>query len=113
MYIDFAADRGDLVFFTRQYRRLMAHWQEGLPRDRLVELDYKALVADPELQTRRLIAACSLGRSDACLARHRNARRISTASIWQARQPIYRTSRERRRRSEPWLGELRELMPEA
>ncbi len=38
MYIDFAADKGDLVFFTRQYRRLMAHWREALPRDRLVEL---------------------------------------------------------------------------
>ena len=32
-----------------------------------------------------------------------------TASLWQARQPIYRTSVERWRRYEPWLGELREL----
>jgi tetratricopeptide (TPR) repeat protein len=113
MYIDFAADRGDLVFFTRQYSRLMAHWREVLPRDRLVELDYEALVGDPELQTRRLIAACGLEWSDACLAPHRNTRRIDTASIWQARQPIYRTSLERWRRYEPWLGELRELMPKA
>jgi hypothetical protein len=30
MHIDFAADRGDLVFFTRQYRRLMAYWREVL-----------------------------------------------------------------------------------
>jgi predicted Zn-dependent protease len=43
---------------------------------------------------------------------HRNARRITTASVWQARQPIYRTSVERWRRYEPWLGELRELAPE-
>jgi hypothetical protein len=34
---------------------------------------------------------------------------VSTASKWQARQPIYRTSVERWRHYEPWLGELREL----
>jgi hypothetical protein len=44
---------------------------------------------------------------------HLNRRTINTASLWQARQPIYRTSVERWRRYEPWLGELRELAPEA
>jgi len=36
---------------------------------------------------------------------------MTTASVWQARQPIYRTSVERWRRYEPSLGELRELVP--
>ena len=111
--LDYASTRSDIVFFTRQYQRLMAHWREVLPRDRLVEVDYEALVADPEPQIRRLIAACGLEWNDACLAPHRNTRTISTASVWQARQPIYRTSAERWRRYEPWLGELRELMPGA
>jgi len=107
--VDFAAERGDLVFFFRQYQRLMAHWREVIAPDRLVEVDYEALVADPEPHARRLIAACGLSWTDACLAPHRNARPIQTASVWQARQPIYRTSVERWRRYEPWLGELREL----
>jgi tetratricopeptide (TPR) repeat protein len=107
----YAADRSDLVFFTRQYQRLMDHWREVLPPDRLIEVDYEALVADPEPQARRLIAACGLEWSEACLAPHLNARKIKTASLWQARQPIYRTSVERWRRYEPWLGELRELNP--
>jgi tetratricopeptide (TPR) repeat protein len=51
---NYASDRGDIVFFTRQYQRLMAHWREVLPPDRLVEVDYEALVGDPEPQTRRL-----------------------------------------------------------
>jgi hypothetical protein len=112
MYIDFAANRSDLVFVTREYKRLMAHWRKVLPPDRLVEVDYEALVADPESQTRRIIAACGLEWNDACLAPHRNTRRINTASVWQARQPIYRTSVERWRRYAPWLGELRELAQE-
>jgi tetratricopeptide (TPR) repeat protein len=110
---DFASNRGDLVFFFREYQRLMAHWREVLPPDRLVEVDYEALVADPEPHARRLVSACGLEWNDACLAPHRNTRKINTASLWQARQPIYRTSVERWRRYEPWLGELRDLAPKA
>jgi tetratricopeptide (TPR) repeat protein len=108
--IDFAGERGSLVYFYRQYQKLMAHWREVLPPDRFIEVDYEALVADPEPLTRRLIAACGLEWNDACLSPHRNQRRITTASLWQARQPIYRTSVERWRRYEPWLGELRQLL---
>ena len=110
--VDFAAERGDLVFFYRQYQRVMAHWREALPCDRLIEVDYQSLVADPEPHARRLIAACGLEWSDSCLEPHRNARPILTASVFQARQPIYQTSVERWRRYGPWLGELRELAPE-
>jgi tetratricopeptide (TPR) repeat protein len=104
--------RGDLVFYYRQYQRLMAHWRQVLPPDRFVEVDYEALVTEPEPHVRRLVSVCGLEWNDACLAPHRNPRRITTASVWQARQPIYRTSVERWRRYEPWLGELRELAPE-
>ena len=108
---DYASDRGDLVFYYRQHQQLMEHWRSVLPPDRFVEVDYEAVVADPEPHARRLIAACGLEWNDACLEPHRNPRRINTASVWQARQPIYRTSVERWRRYEPWLGELRELAP--
>ena len=106
----FTSDRGSLVFYYREYLRLMAHWRAVLPADRFIEVDYEALVADPEPLTRWLIATCGLEWNDACLAPHRNQRRISTASVWQARQPIYRSSVERWRRYEPWLGELRALL---
>ena len=88
----------------------MAHWREVLPPGRFIEVDYDALVADPEPLTRRLVETCGLEWNDACLAPHENRRRIATASVWQARQPIYRTSSDRWRRYEPWLGELRELL---
>jgi len=109
--MDFAGERRNLVSFYQQYERLMAHWREVLPPERLIDVDYETLVADPEPRTRRLVAACGLPWDDACLAPHRNKRTVTTASLWQARQPIYRTSVERWRRYEPWLGELRELAP--
>jgi tetratricopeptide (TPR) repeat protein len=107
---DFAADRDSLVFFYRQYQRLMAHWREVLPAERFIEVEYEALVADPEPLTRRLVETCGLEWNEACLTPHKNQRQILTASLWQARQPIYQTSVARWRRYEPWLGELRALL---
>jgi tetratricopeptide (TPR) repeat protein len=110
---EWAWNRGDLVFFYRQYERLMDHWRRALPTDRFTEVDYETLIANPEAETRRLIAFCGLDWDDACLAPDRNQRVVKTWSMWQARQPVYKTSVERWRRYEPWLGELRELLPSA
>ena len=109
--ISFMGNREDLVFYYRQYERLMRHWREVLPADRFLEVDYEALVSDREAQTRRLIAFCGLQWDDACLQPERNQRAVRTASVWQARQPVYRTSVERWRNYEPWLGALAELLP--
>jgi tetratricopeptide (TPR) repeat protein len=109
----YAWDRGDVVFAYRQYERLMDHWRRVLPSDRFTEVQYETLVADREAETRRLIAFCGLDWDDACLAPERNERRVKTSSLWQARQPVYRTSIERWRRYEPWLGELRQLLTAA
>jgi hypothetical protein len=109
---DYMSDRGDLAFCYRQYERLMGHWRRVLPPDRFIEVDYQALVEDREREARRLIAFCGLDWDDACLKHEANRRPVRTASVWQARQPIYRSSLERWRRYEPWLGELRQLLPQ-
>jgi tetratricopeptide (TPR) repeat protein len=105
----FAYDRGDLVSYYREYERLMAHWRGLIPADRLLEIDYESLIANRESLTRRMIAFCGLRWDDACLAPESNPRLVRTASVWQARQPVYRTSVERWRRYDPWLGELNQL----
>ncbi len=91
----------------------MAHWRCVLPKDRCVEIDYGALVADPEPTRRRLVETCGLEWNEACLTPHESRRRIVTASLWQARQPICRTSVGRWKRYEPWLGEPSALLPAA
>jgi tetratricopeptide (TPR) repeat protein len=111
--MDFAYDRGDLLDFHRQYQRLMAHWREVLPADRFFEIQYEELVADRELWTRKMIEFCGLDWNDACLYSERNPRPVRTASVWQARQPVYQTSVARWRHYEPWLGCLRELLSDA
>jgi len=107
----FASDRGDLAAYYRQYVRLTDHWRTVLPADRMIDVDYELAIAAPEETARRLIAFCGLEWDPACLRPERNTDAVQTASRWQARQPIYRTSVERWRNYEPWLGELGTLLP--
>ena len=110
--IGFATDKADLAGAYQQYARLMDHWRMVLPPGRFLEVDYEALIADREAVTRRLIAFTGLDWDDACLQPERNQHAVVTASRWQARQPVYATSVGRWRHYEPWLGELRCLLPD-
>jgi len=107
---DFAHNRKTIVSYYREYERLMAHWQRVLPADRFLEVSYEELVTNREQVTRTIIAFCGLDWNDACLRPEENARNVTTPSLWQARQPVYRTSLARWRRYEPWLGEFRRLL---
>jgi Flp pilus assembly protein TadD len=102
----------ELVRYYRAYERLMDHWRQVLPSDRFLEVDYEDLTATPEETARRMIAHVGLEWDDRCLQPEKNTRRVKTASRWQVRQPIYRSSVERWRRYEPYLGALADLAPE-
>jgi tetratricopeptide (TPR) repeat protein len=106
---DFACRRADIVRYIQDYRRLMEHWRAVLPPDRLLDIDYEDVVADPAAASRRLVAFCGLDWDDTCLDFHDTDRSIVTASAWQARQPVYRGSAQRWRNYEPWLGALDQL----
>ena len=110
---DFSTGGDDLVFYYRQYLRLMAHWRATLPFQRFVEVDYETLVANPEGESRRLVAASGLDWQPQCLRPQDNPRIVRSASRWQARQPIYSGAVGRWKRYEPWIGAFRELAADA
>jgi len=91
--------------YYREYARIMDHWRRVLPLS-MHEVFYEDMVEDPERQTRALLDHLDLPWDDACLEFHQTRRAVRTASHWQVRQPIYRTSRQRWRRYEPHLREL-------
>ena len=92
-------------------RALMTHWEEVLG-ERMLAVDYEALVADPEPEARRMVRHVGLEWDDACLRPHEVARPVHTASAWQVRQPVYRRSAGRAHRYERFLGPLREALGE-
>jgi len=101
----------DVGRYYLAYHRLMAHWRDLLG-DFILDVDYEALVAEPETQARRILAFIGLDWDPACLEFHRSAAPAATASAAQVRQPIYRSSVERWRSYErqlaPLAGKLRE-----
>jgi hypothetical protein len=108
---EFGHDRGNIVFAYRQYQRLMEHWRQALPSGTMLEVDYEALVGDREAASRQIVDFVGEAWSDLCLQPEKNARTVVTPSVWQVRQPVYKTSVERWRRFEPWLGAFRALLP--
>ncbi len=84
----FSYDLDELARYIAAYLRLMSHWRQLLGQ-RLVAIDYEALVTDQETQTKSLLVACGLPWHAACLAPHHNAAPSSTQSAVQVRHPIY------------------------
>jgi len=99
-------DLAELGRYYAGYARLMRYWRKVLPEGAFLEVQYEDIVADQEGQARRLIEYCGLEWDDACLDFHENRRAVHTASMTQVRQPIYRSSVERWRRYEKFLGPL-------
>ena len=85
---NYAYDLDDIGFFYAQYIELMRHWRMVLPVP-ICEIRYEDLVEDQENTIRALLSATGLPWHPDCLEPHKHTDTISTASLWQARQPIY------------------------
>jgi tetratricopeptide (TPR) repeat protein len=88
----FAYDLRELGLYYRCYHALMAHWRSALPADNFLDVDYETLVSQPVETIRRLVDFLGLPWREACLRFSETQRPINTASLAQARQPIYRSS---------------------
>jgi tetratricopeptide (TPR) repeat protein len=110
----YTSDLGELGRVYRRYLDLMSHWRRLLPPGAMLEIRYEELVDDLEAQARRLIDYCGLAWDPRCIAFHETERSVRTASVIQVRQPLYRSSLQRWRRFEKYLGPLIEALgPEA
>ena len=105
----YAYDLEDIAFFYKQYALLMAHWRAVLPAPPH-DIHYEELTLAPEKTSRALVAAAGLEWHPDCLEPHKHAAGISTASLWQARQPIYRDSVGRWRHYARQLDALRKAL---
>lgn len=101
----YASDLANLGFHYKQYQRIMQHWHSVLP-GRILDIKYEDTIANPEFWSRKLIGHIGLEWNDACLAPHKLERSVKTASHWQVRQPIYKTSVQRWKHYEEFLQPL-------
>ncbi len=97
----------ELGRFYKRYWNLMKYWREEFPGV-MYEAVYEDNVADVEGSAKRLIEYLGLEWNDRCLEFYNVDRPVKTASVTQVRKPIYKTSTNRWRKYEKYLGPLLE-----
>jgi len=107
--VSYSYDLKEIGLYYLLYRRMMAHWHKLFP-NRIFDIDYQSTVTDTEGSLRELVDYCGLSWDEKCLGKLTADHVIKTASVWQARQPVYQTSLQRWRKYEKHLGELLEVL---
>ena len=109
MGMNFTMDLSDLVHYYREHQRIMAHWRTVLPPGFILDVAYEVLVDDPETWSRKMLDFIGLDWDARVLEFHTNKRQVTTASAWQVRQKIYRSSVARWQNYEKFIGPLKAL----
>ena len=89
----------------------MDHWMAEVP-DRSLEVCYEMLTSDFETYARKIVDFVGLEWHDACLEPHTIKRAVTTASLWQVRQPVSQSSVGAWRNYEDQLSEAAALLSE-
>ncbi|MBS0461165.1 MAG: sulfotransferase [Proteobacteria bacterium] len=79
------------------HRRIMRHWRAALG-SRVTEVRYEDLIAEPEVQLRRILAAMGVDWHPGVLDFAQHGSYVATASRMQVREPIHARSMARWRR---------------
>jgi tetratricopeptide (TPR) repeat protein len=105
----YADDLDDLAHYYSEYSRLMKHWLDTLPAGAILEVPYEGLVDDVEGWSRKMSQFIGVPWEPRCLDFHRADRSVMTASKWQVRQKINKSSVERWRNYEKFIAPLLRL----
>jgi tetratricopeptide (TPR) repeat protein len=87
----FANDFDDTADFFSGHDRLMEHWQQRIQLP-IHRLDYEDMVSDPQSTMEKLSLFVGLPVAATSDETTSSPAAITSASMWQARQPIYRSS---------------------
>ena len=101
--LGFASDFDDMQTCMEGHDALWHHWKQTLQLP-IFEIDYEALVTEPDAT---LAGLCDfIGARAAVAAPAGDAAPVQSSSVWQARQPVYKTSIGRWRSYAPFVPEL-------
>jgi len=86
--MNYACDLEDISFYANELNRLTEHWI-SLFGTTIHIVDYDDLVKNPERVITGTLNFLGLSWDDSCLEFHRLRNVVSTASVWQVRQPLH------------------------
>jgi tetratricopeptide (TPR) repeat protein len=102
-------DPMEMADYYKAYRQLMAHWRRLYP-DRILDVRYGELTAEPERITRQILEFLGQPWEDGLLDDDKRKGTVATASASQVREPIHERSKEQWRKYEAQLAPMRERL---
>jgi tetratricopeptide (TPR) repeat protein len=105
----FTYDLAEIGRYYRAYVGQMAAFDREAP-GAVHRVIYENMVADTEVEVRRLLDHVGVPFEEDCLAFYRNRRAVRTASSEQVRQPIFTDGVDHWKQFEPYLGPLRDAL---
>ena len=109
---EFTYSIDDIARYYRTYLMLMQHWERVLP-GRILPIYHEDVVADLEINVRRILEFCGLEFEPQCIEFHKTERSVRSASSEQVRQPISRDGLDHWKHFEPWLDPLKDALGDA
>jgi len=101
----FAYDLETIGEQLADHNLLMDHWQQTFPGE-ILELNYEDVVDDLEGSARKMLDYIGVDWQPQVLKFNELERTVKTASVWQVRQPIYKTSKAKWKRYQQYLAPL-------
>ena len=89
--MNYACDLEDISFYASELNRLTEHWM-SLFSSTIHVVDYDDLVKNPKQVLTEVLIFLGLNWDTSCLEFHSLRNVVSTASVWQVRQPLHRNS---------------------
>jgi len=106
---NFKYDFKQLAEYYKSYLDLMNFWKKKFP-DFIYKLSYEKLVQNQKDETKKVLKFCNLSLNKKCFKFEKNVKFIKTASLFQARKPVYQTSINSWKKYEKHLSPLIELL---
>ncbi len=107
--LGFAYNLNNIGKFYNIYRDFMNHWEKLFDK-RIFEVNYEKFTSNFEEEVKKLLSFCKLEWSQNCVEFYKNKKSVSTSSLAQVRQPIYKTSIASWKNYSDKLNELNKIL---
>ncbi len=108
--LGFSYNLNKLGKFYNLYSEYMDFWQKILGEKNLFNIQYENFTKNFESEVRNLLKFCDLDWSSSCVEFYKSENSVSTASLAQVRQPIYKTSIASWKNYSSYLEDLKKVL---
>ena len=108
-FLGWSYDKKEIIEYMKIYSELIDFWQKLFPEG-LYTLEYEKLLNNSENQIRNLISYCDLDWDPKCLKPEKNLSGVETASLYQVRKPMYKSSINKSKNYSTYLKDFFNLL---